>query len=97
MSTPDLAARRINRPLVYATRVASRDAAMLLRGRAIENVVGAAIAAGRIKRRTGARHYATVRLDDDELIAIVRRAVSPLSGRGAWIVLAVREYEREAA
>ena len=78
-------------PLVFSSRAAAEEAARLLpRGRCLENLVGAAIAGGRLSGEPRGSEPAAVYLDSEGLVARAVRTRSPLTGRKAWRVLSVR-------
>jgi len=72
----------LRRPLVYATRSASRQATELLPGKCLENVVEAAILAGRARGTL-------VLLGGGIAARAVRTRSSSGSGRKAWTVTSV--------
>lgn len=77
------------RPLIFATAKACEQAAKVLPGSVIENVVHRAVVAGRLSREPG-DGVAAVKLDQDAAVALVTRTTSPASGRKAFLVIGVR-------
>lgn len=89
MKTSAATAAHPRLPLVFASRAASRQAARLGLG-VIENAVGEAILAGRVSHDPH-REGDTARVEIGAgVIALAARTRSPLSGRRAWKVIAVR-------
>jgi len=76
------------RPLVFATRSAIDAAARLLPLAVLENAATGALKAGRYTPTRTDGGDGIVDLGD--VVAVVKRARSPFSGRAAWTVVGVR-------